>query len=70
MEPWEVAIPSGRKSLGIFLEGETEALGKELSFLSPGSVSQKHPAQDQGPLCFCPGQCLPHTLPPALSPGA
>lgn len=30
----------GRKGCDIFLEGDTEALGKELSFLSSGSVSQ------------------------------
>lgn len=39
---------SGRKGCDIFLEGATEALGKELSFLSSGSVSQKHPALSTG----------------------
>lgn len=37
---------SGRKGCDIFLEGDTEALGKELSFLASGSMSQTHPARE------------------------
>lgn len=61
---------SGRKGCDIFLEGDTEALGKELSLLASGSVSQKHPALSTGPTRPASGTartCC--SVPPALSPG-
>lgn len=43
---WGDSRFSGRKGCDIFLEGDTEALGKELSFLSSGSMNQTHPARE------------------------
>lgn len=57
---WGDSYFSGRKGCDIFLEGDAEALGKKLSFLSSGSVSQKHPARE--PWAHSP--CPPGTWPP------
>lgn len=61
---WGDSDFSGRKGCDIFLEGDAEALGKKLSFLSSGSVSQKHPARE--PWAHSP--CPPGTWPPRSPP--
>lgn len=57
---WGDSYFSSRKGCDIFLEEDAEALGKKLSFLSSGSVSQKHPARE--PWAHSP--CPPGTRPP------